>query len=62
LFFAADKTDPGAYNLPLYLAFADPMHCPGGRFQRRERFFLPTVSRTTSRAPCAAVTTVRSCP
>lgn len=29
LFFAADKTDPGAYNLPLYLAFADPMHCPG---------------------------------
>ncbi len=29
LFFAADKTDPGAYNLPLYLAFADPMHCAG---------------------------------
>lgn len=29
LFFAADKTDPGAYNLPLYLSFADPMHCPG---------------------------------
>ena len=29
LLFAADKTDPGAYNLPLYLAFADPMHCPG---------------------------------
>jgi len=29
LFFAADKTDPGAYNLPLYLAFADPMYCPG---------------------------------
>jgi fructose 1,6-bisphosphate aldolase/phosphatase len=29
LMFAADKTDPGAYNLPLYLAFADPMHCPG---------------------------------
>lgn len=27
--FAADKTDPGAYNLPLYLAFADPMHCSG---------------------------------
>jgi fructose 1,6-bisphosphate aldolase/phosphatase len=25
VFFAADKTDPGAYNLPLYLAFADPM-------------------------------------
>jgi len=29
LFFAADKTDPGAYNLPLYLGFADPMFCPG---------------------------------
>ncbi len=29
LFFAADKTDPGAYNLPLFLGFADPMHCAG---------------------------------
>jgi fructose 1,6-bisphosphate aldolase/phosphatase len=29
LFFAADKTDPGAYNLPVYLAFADPMFCSG---------------------------------
>lgn len=29
LFFAADKTDPGAFNLPLYLAFADPMSTPG---------------------------------
>jgi len=29
LLFAADKTEPGAYNLPLYLAFSDPMHCPG---------------------------------
>ena len=29
VFFAADKTDPGAYNLPFYLAFADPMHCAG---------------------------------
>jgi fructose 1,6-bisphosphate aldolase/phosphatase len=29
LFFAADKTDPGAYNLPLYLAFADPMYNSG---------------------------------
>ena len=27
--FAADKTDPGAYNLPLYLSFADPMHNSG---------------------------------
>jgi fructose 1,6-bisphosphate aldolase/phosphatase len=29
LFFAADKTEPGAYNLPLYLAFADVMNTPG---------------------------------
>jgi fructose 1,6-bisphosphate aldolase/phosphatase len=29
LFFAADKTDPGAFNLPLYLCFADPMNTPG---------------------------------
>jgi fructose 1,6-bisphosphate aldolase/phosphatase len=29
LFFAADKTEPGAFNLPLYLAFADPMYCAG---------------------------------
>jgi len=29
IFFAADKTDPGAYNLPFYLAFADPMYCAG---------------------------------
>lgn len=29
LFFAADKTDPGAYNLPFYLAFSDPMYCAG---------------------------------
>jgi len=29
LFFAADKTDPGAYNLPLFLAFTSPMHNAG---------------------------------
>ncbi|MFO7953057.1 MAG: fructose-1,6-bisphosphate aldolase/phosphatase [Bacillota bacterium] len=29
LLFTADKTDPGAYNLPLYLSFTDPMHCSG---------------------------------
>ncbi len=29
LLFAADKTDPGAYNLPCYLAFADPMVSTG---------------------------------
>src|SRR5512139_3090181 len=29
LLFAADKTDPGAYNLPCYLGFADAMNTPG---------------------------------
>jgi fructose 1,6-bisphosphate aldolase/phosphatase len=29
LMFMADKTEPGAYNLPLYLAFADPMYSSG---------------------------------
>jgi len=29
LLFAADKTDPGAYNLPFYLGFADPMYNSG---------------------------------
>jgi D-fructose 1,6-bisphosphatase (EC 3.1.3.11) len=33
LFFAADKTDPGAYNLPLYLSFTDPMYCAGLLFK-----------------------------
>lgn len=27
--FAADKCDAGAFNLPLYLGFADPMNCSG---------------------------------
>jgi fructose 1,6-bisphosphate aldolase/phosphatase len=27
--FAADKCGPGAFNLPLYLAFADAMYCSG---------------------------------
>lgn len=27
--FAMDKTEPGAFNLPLYLAFADPLWSPG---------------------------------
>ena len=27
--FAADKCGPGAYNLPTYLGFADPMYCAG---------------------------------
>ncbi len=29
MLFAADKCGPGAYNLPLLLAFADPMYCAG---------------------------------
>jgi len=29
LMFMADKTEPGAYNLPAYLAFADPMNTAG---------------------------------
>ncbi len=29
LVLAADKTEPGAFNLPLYLAFADPMYASG---------------------------------
>ena len=29
LLFTADKAHPGAFNLPLYLAFADPMNTPG---------------------------------
>jgi fructose 1,6-bisphosphate aldolase/phosphatase len=29
LMFAADKTEPGAFNLPLYFGFADPVYCPG---------------------------------
>ncbi|RPH47977.1 MAG: fructose 1,6-bisphosphatase, partial [Lysobacterales bacterium] len=29
LFFSSDKADPGVFNLPLYLAFADAMNTPG---------------------------------
>ncbi|MFZ3077187.1 MAG: fructose-1,6-bisphosphatase [Candidatus Aenigmatarchaeota archaeon] len=29
LIFTADKTDPGAFNLPLYLTYADPMNTSG---------------------------------
>jgi len=29
LMFTADKTEPGAYNLPLFLAFSDPMYNAG---------------------------------
>jgi fructose 1,6-bisphosphate aldolase/phosphatase len=50
LFFAADKTDPGAFNLPLYLAFADPMNTPGlllaPKMARGFRFVIMDVTRT----------------
>lgn len=29
ILFLADKTSPGAFNLPFFLAFADPLFCPG---------------------------------
>ncbi len=29
VFFAADKTEPGCYNLPMYLTFTDPMNTAG---------------------------------
>ena len=29
MMFAADKCGPGAYSLPLFLGFADPMYCAG---------------------------------
>ena len=50
LFFAADKTDPGAFNLPLYLAFADPMNTPGlilsPKLGQGFRFVIMDVSHT----------------
>ncbi len=51
LFFAADKTDPGAYNLPLYLAFADVMNTPGlilsPKMSQGFRFVIMDVDDTT---------------
>lgn len=51
LFFAADKTDPGAFNLPLYLSFADPMNTPGlllsPKMGKGFRFVIMDVSHTT---------------
>lgn len=50
LFFAADKTDPGAFNLPLYLAFADVMNTPGlilsPNISRGYRFVIMDVNHT----------------
>ncbi|WP_242354960.1 fructose-1,6-bisphosphate aldolase/phosphatase [Anaeromyxobacter sp. SG64] len=51
LLFAADKTDPGAFDLPLYLAFADPMNTPGlllaPRMTKGFRFVVMDVQHTT---------------
>lgn len=50
LLLAADKTDPGAYNLPIYLAFADPMYCSGlilsPKMSRGFKFVIMDVSNT----------------
>lgn len=50
ILFAADKTDPGVFNLPFYLAFADPMYCPGliisPRMTKGFRFVIMDVSYT----------------
>lgn len=49
IFFAADKTDPGAYNLPLYLAFTDPMRNAGLMLSPKMegfRFIIMDVSHT----------------
>jgi fructose 1,6-bisphosphate aldolase/phosphatase len=50
LLFAADKTDPGAFDLPLYLAFADPMNTPGlllaPRMSKGFRFVILDVQHT----------------
>jgi fructose 1,6-bisphosphate aldolase/phosphatase len=51
LLFAADKTDPGAFNLPLYLAFADPMNTPGlllaPKLSKGFRFVIMDVQHAT---------------
>ena len=36
---AADKCGPGAYNLPLFLSFADPMYCAGLMLPRIDEGF-----------------------
>ncbi|MFH1841428.1 MAG: fructose-1,6-bisphosphate aldolase/phosphatase [Candidatus Nealsonbacteria bacterium] len=50
LFFTADKTDPGAYNLPLYLTFTDPMYNPGlllaPEVKKGYKFVIMDVSNT----------------
>ena len=50
LMFCADKTEPGAYNLPLYLSFCDAMHTAGlilsPRLKKGFRFKIMDVAHT----------------
>jgi len=50
LMFMADKTEPGAFNLPLYLSFSDPMHCAGlilsARLKQGFKFVIMDVNCT----------------
>lgn len=50
LFFGADKTEPGAFNLPLYLSFSDPMYCAGlilsPKLQKGFKFSIMDVAYT----------------
>jgi len=52
LMFAADKTDAGAFNLPLYLSFCDPMHTSGfilsAKIKKGFTFRIMDVSYTKS--------------
>ena len=44
MIFAADKCGPGAYNLPLFLGFADPMYCAGLMLPQMIRASISTSS------------------
>jgi len=50
LMFMADKTEPGAFNLPLYLGFSDPMYCAGlilaPRIKKGFKFVIMDVNYT----------------
>jgi len=71
LLFMADKTEPGAYNLPLYLAFCDPMFAPGlmlsTKIKQGFRFTIMDVNHTEATAssiwtrPRTSTTWRRSC-
>ena len=43
MIFAADKCGPGAYNLPLYLTFSDPMYCAGLMLPKMMKGFSFTI-------------------